>query len=418
MSDYAAREASMKLRMKGSRAWILVAAALFLGGLITVGAQPLHDSRGAEIDFSAIDAYVAALPKFDSPALVAAHLRLAAKNEWEMARALYDWVCLNIAYDTNAYFSGIQGDVSAESTFLTGKSVCSGYAGLTLELAKLVGLEAVSIDGYAKGYGYSAGETLSKNNHAWNAFRIDGEWRLMDTTWGAGAIDENRRFRKRLSHAWFAMDPQLYFCTHCPEEASWSLLGAKSTKADFEKLVFVDSYVFDALYAQGLGASFQKKLITRFGSKLGDIAWMVGKLAEAGFSESEILGSLEGDVPDNLLIGVLALKRYGFANADLVAYLRSGKAPKAFKSDIDLKVLDVPVAPVLKLGDTYYFRVRASGVAAAAVICGKQFSFLRKEGEFFSGRVKITAGPVKLSFSESGGAAEIFHATFEYEVAD
>jgi len=406
------------LRIKLRQACLFIVAMAFLMTLAPAFAQPLNDSRGTEIDFSAIDEYVAAMPKFDSPALVAAHFRLAAKTEWEMARALYDWVCLNIAYDTNAYFTGIQGDVSAESTFLTGKSVCSGYAGLTLELAKLVGLEAVSIDGYAKGYGYSAGEKLIKKNHAWNAFRIDGEWRLMDTTWGAGAIDKNRRFTKRLSYAWFAMDPQLYFYTHCPEEASWSLLGTKSTKADFEKLVFVDSYVFDALYARGLAVAFQKKLVARFGSGLGEVTWMVGKLAEAGFSESEILSSLEGNVPDDLLFGVLAFKRYVFANADLVAYLRSGKSPKAFKSDIEMRILDVPVAPVLKLGDTYYFRVKASGVAAAAVICGKQFSFLQKDGDFFSGRVKIMAGPVKLSFSERGDTSGIFHAAFEYEVAD
>ena len=408
----------MKLKLSVWRGCILIVAAVFLAGFGPAGAQPLKDSRGTEIDFSAIDDYVAAMPKFDSPTLVAAHLRLAAKNEWEMARAIYDWVCLNIAYDTSAYFSGIQGDVSAESTFLTGKSVCSGYAGLTLELAKLLGLEAVSIDGYAKGYGYSAGEKLIKKNHAWNAFRINGEWRLMDTTWGAGAIDENRKFKRQLSYAWFAMDPQLFFYTHFPEEASWSLLGTKSTKADFAKLVFIDSYVFDALYEQGLAVAFQKKLIARFGSGLGDVAWMVAKLTEAGFSESEILFSLEGNVPDSLLFGVLALKRFGFANADLVAYLHSGKSPKAFKSDIEMRILDVPVAPVLKLGDTYYFKVKASSVAAAAVICGKQFSFLRKDGDFFSGKVKITAGPVRLSFKEIGDASGAFHAAFEYEVTD
>jgi len=252
----------MKLKMNVLRGCILIAAALFLAGIAPADAQPLNDSRGTEIDFSAIDEYVAAMPKFDSPTLVAAHLRLAAKSDWELARAVYDWVCLNIVYDTNAYFSGIQGDVSAESTFLTGKSVCSGYADLTLDLAKLVGLESVSIDGYAKGYGYSAGETLIKKNHAWNAFRINGEWRLMDTTWGAGAIDENLKFKKQLSYAWFAMDPQLFFYTHCPEQAEWGFLGPRSTKAVFEGLVFVDSYVFDALYEQGRSGFRSERMAT------------------------------------------------------------------------------------------------------------------------------------------------------------
>jgi transglutaminase-like putative cysteine protease len=50
------------------------------------------------------------MPKLASAAQVAARLGQGAKTNWEKARAIYDWVCLNIAYDTDAYFSGSHGE--------------------------------------------------------------------------------------------------------------------------------------------------------------------------------------------------------------------------------------------------------------------------------------------------------------------
>lgn len=383
-------------------------------GTLPAGAQPLNGQGGRGIDFSRIDAYVAAMPKFPSAAKVAAHLRLAARTDWEKARAIYDWVCLNIAYDTDAYFSGALEEISAESAFLTGKSVCSGYSDLVLELAGLLGLEAVSVDGWAKGYGYSASGKMGEKNHAWNAFRIGGAWYLVDSTWGAGAIDENREFRKELSYAWFAMEPQLFFYTHLPGESSWSLIAARPGKVAFEKLPFVQPYVFESFYAQGFPMDYQKRLIADFGEGLNEMSWMAIELAKAGFSPSETLYALERIPSDELFHGVLALGRYGFSASDLAGYLHSGTAPKAYKSEIQVKIVEIPKTPVLQIGSTYFFRLQASEASDAAVLCGKKFTMLKKEGNFFSGNVTITSGPIKVSFAKKGDTSGIFYAAFEY----
>ena len=396
------------------RAGFLAALLAFAIGIPPAEAQPLAGAGSPAIDFSRIDAYVAAMPKFPSAAKVAAALGMAASTEWEKARAVYDWVCLNIAYDTDAYFSGNLEGISGESAFLTGRSVCSGYSELILELAGRLGLKAVSVDGWAKGYGFSASEKLGEMNHAWNAFMIDGAWHLMDGTWGAGAIDENGKFRKELSHAWFAMDPRLFFYTHLPGEVAWSLLAARPGKSAFESQPFVQPYVFESFHGQGFPADYQKKLIAEFGEDLNDMSWMAVELAKAGFSQAQAVSALGGRPSEELFHGVLALGRFGFPAADLAGYLRSGLAPKAYKLDVEVRIVEAPRNPLLKIGSTYFFKLRAPGASAAAVICGRKFTALQKDGDIFSGYATVTAGPVKVSFEKKGDDPGTFYAAFEY----
>ena len=67
-----------------------------------------------------------------------------------------------------------------------------------------------TINGYAKGYSHKVTEDfdLSKieSNHAWNAIFIEGEWRLVDSTWDAGSFD-GKSFHWRKQDFYFLMDP-------------------------------------------------------------------------------------------------------------------------------------------------------------------------------------------------------------------
>lgn len=53
------------------------------------------------------------------------------------------------------------------------------------------------ISGYAKGYDYNPDtrfELGHATTHTWNAVHVDGEWRFVDCTWGAGNCDEMKKF--------------------------------------------------------------------------------------------------------------------------------------------------------------------------------------------------------------------------------
>ena len=75
------------------------------------------------------------------------------------------------------------------------------------------------INGYAKGYSHKNTEDfdLSKmeTNHAWNAIFVEGEWRLVDSTWDAGYID-GKSFHWKKQDLYFLMDPEFFVTSHLP----------------------------------------------------------------------------------------------------------------------------------------------------------------------------------------------------------
>jgi len=62
----------------------------------------------------------------------------------------------------------------------------------------MLGLNIVKVSGYAKGYGYYQGKQFESTDHAWIAFQIDEQWYLMDPTWGAGYVDDDKNLFEML----------------------------------------------------------------------------------------------------------------------------------------------------------------------------------------------------------------------------
>lgn len=92
-------------------------------------------------------------------------------------------------------------------------------------MALHAGLESIVIGGASKGYGFKTvqpGEPLPpfKHSHAWNAVRIDGgEWKLIDSCWGAGALAD-RAFKKGFDSKWFTMPNNEFAQRHYPAVTS------------------------------------------------------------------------------------------------------------------------------------------------------------------------------------------------------
>lgn len=90
-----------------------------------------------------------------------------------------------------------------------------------------------TIFGYAKGYNYNPEirfEYGHATSHAWNAVHVDGEWRFVECTWGAGNCDEFKKFHFDYHDHFFFMDPDLFVLTHFPYDLdikmalTWQLL--------------------------------------------------------------------------------------------------------------------------------------------------------------------------------------------------
>lgn len=179
-------------------------------------------------DFQEIDQYVTGTPESAETSIqtLVNYLVMPCTTGIEKTRAIYDWIAQNIDYDVYTYFSGLYKtpncpDQSAEAVFSRRNGICEGYANLFLKMAGYAGLQTVKVLGWGRTDYTNEGYT---KDHAWNAVKINGEWQLLDATWGAGYSDENNQFVRSFSDFWFLTPPNQFIYTHYPNDSSWQLL--------------------------------------------------------------------------------------------------------------------------------------------------------------------------------------------------
>ena len=178
------------------------------------------------LDFQEVDRYARNAPKnVQSIDELASYFSSIETKPIEKARMIYVWLTDNISYDDKAYNLKNIGDNSSSTIFKTKKAVCAGFANLYTDLGEKLGLEIETISGVAKGYEFeeNVSDDLEESiNHAWNAIRIDGEWRVFDATWGEGYGMSNKKGKlestKKFDEAWFNVNPVNALFTHFPED--------------------------------------------------------------------------------------------------------------------------------------------------------------------------------------------------------
>jgi len=241
--------------MKPMRLFVMLSLA------IAVSALGLRADSFEEIDKHALKAPAAAEQDVET---LASYLCKPCRDDKERARAIFRWVTSRVSYDVSGYLKGEYGDLSASGVLKSRSAVCSGYANLFQELSKQAGLEAVTIQGYGKGIGYSAGQSIQgPTNHSWNAVKIEGYYYLVDCCWGAGYIN-GQSFVRAYVPFYFLTSPKDFIYSHFPEEESWQLLENPVSKAEFEQLAFLKPGFFNA----GLGLTSHMSAVIQTDSQL------------------------------------------------------------------------------------------------------------------------------------------------------
>lgn len=193
----------------------------------------------SQTDYSDIDYRASNTPDYAGKNLesLSSYLIEKCSSEREKARSIFRWIAENISYDSDRirneqWKSG--RNLTAEEVLIKRKAICGGYANLYHSLALLAGLECMKISGKAKGFLFSKGsDTLS---HAWNAVKIDGKWRLLDSTWGAGYIEvKSGGFKKEFQPYYFLTPSEKLIYSHLPEDPHWQLLENKVSDTQFYK---------------------------------------------------------------------------------------------------------------------------------------------------------------------------------------
>lgn len=147
------------------------------------------------------------------PAVLGRHLGEPFTDSRTKLRAVYRWVTARMQYDTDSYRSGRQNHQSAQQALDSRKSTCDGFSVLFADLARYAGVPVLTVTGYVKDGLHQNGQPFSDTNHAWNLVQLDGQWRIIDSTWGAG-FDDGVKFNRRFDPYYFLTRPEELALSH------------------------------------------------------------------------------------------------------------------------------------------------------------------------------------------------------------
>lgn len=148
-----------------------------------------------------------------------------AKNDVEKAWLVYRWVTHNFRHDSRlASRVGRPERHSIDDLIRISGGSCEVYAHVASELLKAAGFETQVVQGRAKSGFAPVG--LQGVNHVWNLVKVNGQWWVMDATWGAGYV-AGGRFHKDPSDLFFLMSPELSTLSHYDPQDT---LGVQSSQ--------------------------------------------------------------------------------------------------------------------------------------------------------------------------------------------
>lgn len=162
-------------------------------------------------------------------------------------RAIYIWICNNIANDFSLYATNerkrkrfakdsikLQNWNSKFKKKLFKKllkkkrTICTGYAYLLKEMCATVGIESKMVNGFGRTATVDFSK-LNMPNHTWNVVKLNNKWYLCDPTWSTGiSFPEEGKFKFQYNDGYFITDPKLFFFNHYPIEKKYTLLGKNS----------------------------------------------------------------------------------------------------------------------------------------------------------------------------------------------
>ena len=167
--------------------------------------------------------------------------------ETDTIQAVFSWVTDNIKYDVQkllkrqktpiskrfSSFSSIEEKrtIMFKEVVRKKKGVCEDYSVLFDVILQELGYESFIISGYTKN---ARGKVSSSMGHTWNAVKVNNHWKLYDPTWGAGMVNEKKRFVKKYNPKWFDTDPEVMLESHLPYDPIWQLRAEPMTYKDFE----------------------------------------------------------------------------------------------------------------------------------------------------------------------------------------
>ncbi len=353
-------------------------------------------------------------------------------SDEERAREIFRWIAENVSYSAARPASS----GGAEAVLRSRTAACEGYASLFAAICRAAGLEAEVISGYSKGYHYRAGGALSlKPDHAWNAVKIGGVWKLVDCTWGAGYMDDSGRFHRLFNGHYFLTPPEEFIFDHFPEDPKWQLVARPVSREEYQQLVMVRPPFF----RYGLQPVSHRQVGVRLrgpGSVIIRASPDVALMARLYSGDTEVAGApvfVRRSSNAEVLInppaaGAYRLRifakscdssgPYEWAAEYSIKAEAAGEPdayPRAYEAYYRRSVcLDSPLQGRLPAGQPVSFRLRVPEASQVALVSGDDLTFLEEKKNWREATVVPKRGPLQLAAAFPG--SDRFEVLLSYDV--
>lgn len=197
-------------------------------------------------------------------------IRNTFKDDSTRLRASFIWITENISYDVRAFQEDDQTAGLISYAIKNKKAICGGYALLLKYFCDAFEIENEIVSGFGRANKNHVvlNQTLLRSNHAWNAVKINGSWRLIDPTWAAGYVDDtyenNLKYKKSFSEFYYFTPPERFVLNHFPSQPRFQFLKKNVLEKDFKSLPLITTmYASDGISKLFPDSSFIK-------TKVGD----------------------------------------------------------------------------------------------------------------------------------------------------
>ena len=152
-------------------------------------------------------------------------------TETDKLRAAFVWITENFEYDVENMFnikSYNEPQEIVDEMLETNKGVCMHFAYLFIEIGNILGIKSYPISGYTKQDGI-----IANFSHLWCVSFMDSAWYLIDPTWGAGHVLDNKYYVKKMNDDYFKAVPEKLIQSHFPFDPLWQFLNYLVSEQEF-----------------------------------------------------------------------------------------------------------------------------------------------------------------------------------------
>ena len=202
-------------------------------------------------NYTTTDKFVQAQGSMDSfnLAQIAQTITAGTADKEQQARAIFYWIANNIALDPKSIKGNDQRKSLPEDVVKLRKGTALGFAKLYQEMASIVNIRCLVVDGYIRTSIDELNNPVDEINHSWNVVQLGQSpesWYVLDVANASGNMDKKMTvFTKKFTSGYFFTDKTLFNLDHFADNSAWQLGPGTKSKKDFYALPIIGPAAYE-----------------------------------------------------------------------------------------------------------------------------------------------------------------------------